>query len=180
MGVICDFRLFQLIEDNSNLLLKGAETPEVIEIITRAISSMLHELEANPFEWNLRRLPDFGHEFGHMLESLSHYRLRHGEAVAVGMALSCKLANYAGYLAACELERILSALRAIGLPIWDSACEADRLWTGLRDDVLPHKGGQLHLVVPASIGVGTFIDSLDEISPAMLRQACSELRMCVA
>jgi hypothetical protein len=50
------------------------------------------------------------------------------------------------------------------------------LWRRLADDVVAHKAGKLHLVVPAGIGVGAFIDSLDEISVDMIRDACTELR----
>ena len=137
---------------------------------------MLRQLSANPFEEDLRRLPDFGHEFGHMLESLSSFRLRHGEAVAVGMALSCSLAARTGHLASGDLDRLLSLLRQVDLPIYDPVCEPDVLWRRLRDEVLPHKAGQLHLVVPSRIGVGDFIDSFDQIDAGMLQDACADLR----
>jgi 3-dehydroquinate synthetase len=176
MGVVCDARLFELIEAGHADMLAGRQTPGVREIVSRAIASMLAELSSNPFEHNLRRLPDFGHEFGHTLESLSRYRLRHGEAVAIGMGLSCCLAKAAGYLDAAELHRILALLRAVGLSLHDSVCEADVLWRKLHEDSLPHKAGLLSLVVPRRIGAADFIDSIDDISVEMLRDACAELR----
>ena len=175
MGVTSDAHLFELLERHHDVLLSGRDAPEVKEIIDRAVSAMLYELEPDPFEHNLRRLPDFGHEFGHMLESLSGYQLRHGEAVAIGMALSCQLADYTGRLSAADLERILTTLTNIGLPVWGSVCNADVLWSRLRDDVVPHKAGHLYLVVPTAIGSADYIDSLDDISPGMLRRACAAL-----
>jgi 3-dehydroquinate synthetase len=176
MGIVCDERLFALIETGHADVLNGRRTDAVREILHRSIASMLRELEANPYEQQLRRLPDFGHEFAHTLESLSRYRLRHGEAVAIGMGLSCCLAASAGYLARADLERILALLRAVGLALFDSVCEPDVLWRKLHEDSLPHKGGRLYLVVPRRIGEGDFIDSIDEISADMLREACDELR----
>jgi len=173
---VCDGPLFDLIEQAHVDVLAGADTPEVGAIVSRSISAMLRQLEDNPFETNTRRLPDFGHEFGHMLEALSQYRLRHGEAVAIGMALSCCLANRTGYLPRSELNRVLSLLRQVGLELYDPVCDADVLWRKLHDEVLPHKAGNLHLVVPRRIGIGDFIDSIDDISLAMLADACDELR----
>ncbi len=173
---VCDAGLFDLIDQHHADVLAGRDTPEVRAILTGSISSMLRELEANPFEEDVRRLPDFGHEFGHALESLSRYRLRHGEAVAIGMALSSCLATAAGYLPRDDLRRILALLRDVGLAVYDAVCDPDVMWRKLHDEVLPHKAGHLHLVVPRAIGTGGFIDSIDEIRADMLRDACRELR----
>jgi 2-epi-5-epi-valiolone synthase len=176
ISVVCDPELFDLISRHYRDVLAGRNTPGVRAIVRGSISCMLHQLEANPFEDNVRRLPDFGHEFGHMLESLTRYRLRHGEAVAVGMALSSWLAAGVGYVPWDDLRRLLNLLLAVGLDIYDRACDPETLWQKLRDDVLPHKAGHLHLVVPRAIGAGGFIDSLDEISLDLVSDACRQLR----
>jgi 3-dehydroquinate synthetase len=176
ISMVCDRGLFELIEARHGDLLDGSRTEQARAILDGSISTMLRQLEANPVEEELRRLPDFGHEFGHLLESLSRFRLRHGEAVAIGMGLSSCLAASAGYLDPRDLDRLLDLLRATGLPLSDQVCDPDVLWAKLRDDVVPHKGGQLHLVVPRAIGSGDFIDSLDQLDPGMLREACTRLR----
>ena len=176
IAMVCDSALFGLIEERHADLFSGADTAEARAILDGSIGTMLRQLEANPFEDELRRLPDFGHEFGHMLESLSRFRLRHGEAVSIGMALSSCLAASAGYLSPRDLDRLLDLLVASGLPIIDPVCDPDVLWTKLLDEVIPHKGGRLHLVVPRAVGVGDFIDSIDELGPEMLRDACALLR----
>jgi 3-dehydroquinate synthetase len=177
IAMVCDGELFELIEArHTDLLGCAADTPAVRAILDGSIATMLRQLEANPFEDELRRLPDFGHEFGHVLESSSGFRLRHGEAVAIGMALSSRLAVDTGRLARADLDRLLGLLQAAGLPLWDPICDPDALWHKLRDDVVPHKGGMLHLVVPRRVGVGDFIDSLDQLDVGMLRDACTELK----
>lgn len=176
IAMVCDRGLFELIEARHGDLFTGAETAQARAILDGSIRTMLRQLEANPFEEELRRLPDFGHEFGHLLESMSRFRLRHGEAVAIGMSLSSCLAASVGYLAPADLDRLLGLLTEGGLPIFDPVCDPEVLWAKLRDDVVPHKGGRLHLVVPRAIGVGDFIDSLDDLDPQMLRDACARLR----
>jgi len=176
IAMVCDAHLFTLIEQHHTQVLAARDSPQVREILNRSITSMLCQLVANPVEEDPRRLPDFGHEFGHALESMSGYRLRHGEAVAIGMALSSQLAFRAGYLAQADLARLLTLIGRTGLSVADPVCAPDLLWRRLADDVVAHKAGKLHLVVPAGIGVGAFIDSLDEISVDMIRDACTELR----
>jgi 2-epi-5-epi-valiolone synthase len=176
IAVVCDGALFDLIEARHADLLTGAATSEVRAMLHGSIASMLRQLEANPFEDELRRLPDFGHEFGHLLETMSQFRLRHGEAVAIGMALSSCLAVSTGHLRPDELDRLLNLLQDVGLPVWDRVCDPDVLWRKLHDDVVPHKGGQLHLVIPGTIGTGDFIDRIDELDAGMLQDACDHLR----
>jgi 2-epi-5-epi-valiolone synthase len=175
IAMVTDRRLFELLDENAADLLSRRDTEPVEEILHRSIAAMMGQLQANPFEEDLRRLPDFGHEFGHALESRSRYRLRHGEAVAIGMALSSHLAVQTGRLDVADHERMTTLLRRIALPITDPLCEPDWLWRVLRVSVTAHKGGSPHLVVPTAVGAGAFIDSIDELTPDMLRHACADL-----
>lgn len=58
----------------------------------------------------LRKALNFGHTFGRAIETLSNYKLNHGEAVSIGMCLALKLSEFN------ELERIETLLKCIGLP----------------------------------------------------------------
>ncbi|MGI5147297.1 3-dehydroquinate synthase family protein [Plantactinospora sp. CA-294935] len=176
IALVRDARLFTLVEEHHAVLRDPGAAPVLDEVLRRAVAAMLVELEENPWERRLRRLADFGHEFGHVLEERSGYRLRHGEAVAVGMALSCRLGVAAGRLSYRVADRAETLLRRIGLPTYDDCCDAAELWRALRTHVLPHKGGELHLAVPVGIGVGGFVDSIDEIGAADLHRAWSALR----
>jgi 3-dehydroquinate synthetase len=175
IAAVTDDRLFALLEAHHAELSDGRATPRTMGIVSRSITAMLDELMANPYEEEVCRLPDFGHEFGHLLESASRYRLRHGEAVAVGMAVSTRLAVEAGRLAAAEGERLLTLLTRVGLPVFDPLCAPDRLWRWVCEDISAHKGGAPHLVVPTRIGSGGFIHRAEELSPAMMRAVCADL-----
>lgn len=176
IAAVTDDRLFSLMEAHHEELADGQVTPRTMGIISRAITAMLDELMSNPYEEEVCRLPDFGHEFGHALESASRYRLRHGEAVAIGMALSTRLAVEAGRLPDEDGARLLTQLTKVGLPVFDPLCTPDRLWRWLREDISTHKGGAPHLVVPTRIGSGGFIHRAEELTPAMIRAACVDLR----
>ncbi|MBU1148765.1 3-dehydroquinate synthase, partial [Patescibacteria group bacterium] len=58
----------------------------------------------------------YGHTFANVLEGLSKYSLRHGEAVSLGMRLAGEVSNCLGYLSIYELNRQNALLDKIGLP----------------------------------------------------------------
>jgi 3-dehydroquinate synthetase len=172
IAVVADAELFDLIERHHDRLLDGAAGELVLR---RATEAMLGQLRLDPFEEDPRRLPDFGHELGHLVEVGSGYRLGHGEAVSVGMAFSSHLALETGRLTPASYERIITLLRAIGLPVFHDLCEPQQLWRWLCEDISRYKGGRPHLVVPTGIGSGDYVDSLDELDAGMLGRACRGL-----
>lgn len=175
IAVVRHAPLFSRIERDFATVLTRFRAPETAEILAGAVGLMLEELESNPFEDDLRRLPDFGHEFGHAIESLTGFQIRHGDAVAIGIALSSSLAAATGLLPRAELDRILRLLLTLDLPIHHPCCDPQVLWRKVHEDVLPHKAGKLHLVVPRRIGHGGFIDEVETIDLGMLTESCREL-----
>jgi 3-dehydroquinate synthetase len=175
IAAVKDATLFGLLEACHRDVLRRARSAGVETVLTRSVAAMLEELEGNPYEHDLRRLPDFGHEFGHVLEGLSRYELRHGEAVAIGMALSSAIAHLEGLLPRRDLSRLLDLLLDVGLPIHHPLCDAEVLERKVLEDIVPHKSGRLHLVVPLGIGRGGYIDDVGDLSPGVLRDACALL-----
>jgi 3-dehydroquinate synthase len=142
-------------------------------ILARAIrrSAELHLQHicgnGDPFELGSARPLDFGHWAAHKLEGITHHRVRHGEAVAIGMALDLTYSARMGYLDPAVATRIKGVLDAIGFPLWDEALdERDRegrlvLLAGLRE-FREHLGGELHITLLRSIGDGFEVTEMDE------------------
>src|SRR5262245_48475167 len=80
-------------------------------------------LGGDPFELGSARPLDFGHWAAHKLESLSSHRLRHGEAVAIGMAIDTRYSVEAGLLSPEDGDIVIGLLRALGFDLWDEALE---------------------------------------------------------
>lgn len=121
----------------------------------------------DPFETGSARPLDFGHWSAHRLEILSGYRLGHGQAVAVGIALDCCYAARQGLLKEAERDAVLEALLATGLPVYAPELEmrrGDGEWELLRglEDFREHLGGRLTLTLPEGIGKGVEIHEVDE------------------
>ncbi|MCX7975899.1 MAG: hypothetical protein N2646_02390, partial [Bellilinea sp.] len=74
-------------------------------------------IQADPYEQGLREVLNFGHTLGHALEKASGYRLRHGEAVAIGMVIETRLAERLGLASVGLSEQLAQVLQRIGLPV---------------------------------------------------------------
>ncbi|MGB3125686.1 MAG: 3-dehydroquinate synthase, partial [Pseudomonas sp.] len=131
----------------------------------------------DPFERGNGRPLDYGHWAAHKLENLSHHRLRHGEAVAVGMALDGLYANALGLLSDADTQRVMNLLHTLGFNL----CPAE---LGLKDtqgrshvmrgleEFRQHLGGQLS--IPMLNRIGQSVD-LHEIDDAQMEWALHQL-----
>ena len=126
----------------------------------------------DPFEYGNAKPLDFGHWAAHKLETLTEYELRHGEAVAIGIALDSRYAVEMGLLQERDLARICPLLERLGLVLWhDALGERDatgRLWIldGLAE-FREHLGGMLTLTMLEAIGSAVDVHQVDE--PSMER-----------
>jgi len=114
----------------------------------------------DPFETGNARPLDFGHWAAHKLEVLTDHRLRHGEAVAIGMALDARYSAFAGLLDEAALATFLTLLRTLRLPTWDAALEGPAVLAGL-DEFRQHLGGELTITLLAGIGRGVDCRAVD-------------------
>ena len=102
-------------------------------------------------ESGLRKVLNFGHTIGHAIESVSNYRLLHGEAVAIGMALESALAEQIGVAKPGTCDAIRDALNGIGLPSTFPALDRDAVLAATKSDKKA-KAGRVEYALPAKIG----------------------------
>ncbi len=120
----------------------------------------------DPFELGSARPLDFGHWAAHKLEALSGYRIRHGEAVAAGIALDVIYARRMGYLDAASTERVLRLIENLGFDLFfNELLHADSSGTlmvlkGL-EEFREHLGGELTITLLRAIGQGFEIHEMD-------------------
>ena len=132
----------------------------------------------DPFETGSARPLDYGHWSAHKLESLTRNHVRHGEAVAIGMALDARYSVLVGLLAQGEEERICALLEYLGFDLWHPALAksgANGEWAileGLRD-FQEHLGGELTVTLLGGIGVGVEVHQIDR---ERMRQAMHWLK----
>lgn len=86
------------------------------EFVSRAMAVKIHTIQEDPYEKGIRAALNLGHTIGHGLEKASHFSLRHGEAVAIGMVAEAHVAERMGLAHAGLSDLIIGVLRGIGLP----------------------------------------------------------------
>ncbi len=126
-------------------------------------------LGGDPFETSSSRPLDFGHWSAHKLEQLTNFELRHGEAVAIGIALDSTYSYLDGLLAHGDWQRILMLLARLGFALsipntvrkLGPMEEADSLLHGLVE-FREHLGGELTITLLRGIGEPMEVHSMDE------------------
>jgi 3-dehydroquinate synthase len=103
---------------------------------------------------------DAGPWAAHRLESLSADRLRHGEAVAIGLALDATYAMVTGMLAEADWRRVVGLLLALGFDLSCPELAGPSLTDGL-EEFRVHRGGPLALTLPTGIGRSVMVREMD-------------------
>jgi 3-dehydroquinate synthase len=122
----------------------------------------------DPFELGSSRPLDMGHWAAHKLESSSQYRLLHGEAVAIGLALDATYAYADGLLPGATWRRIMRLLWIVGLPTYapelsehlDEPKHPNSVLRGLAE-FREHLGGRLTIMLPRSLGQVVEVHHMD-------------------
>lgn len=146
-GVIGDPVLFDLLSKGWNSV-----HDHLPEIIRRAIAVKVRVICEDPFERGPRAVLNLGHTIGHALELLSNYRLRHGEAVAIGMAQAARLSVQEGLAQAELVDQISETLHILGLPTeLPEATDRQALLQAMQRDK-KRAQGKLRFVLPVKVG----------------------------
>ncbi|HEX2534936.1 MAG TPA: 3-dehydroquinate synthase [Chitinophagaceae bacterium] len=164
VALIKDAPFFEWLEANATLL-AARDLPAMQYLIREcARLHMEHIAGGDPFEQGSSRPLDFGHWSAHKLEQLTRFSIRHGEAVAMGIALDSVYSHLSGRLDAASLERILSLLRTLGFVLTHEQMiirnEQSPLLAGL-NEFREHLGGQLTIMLLRGIGSGEEVHELD-------------------
>jgi len=168
VSLIRDGVFFEWLESQVEAL--RAFTPEATaRMIRRCAELHMRQIAhgGDPFEMGSARPLDYGHWSAHKLEALTAHELRHGEAVAIGLALDSRYSVQIGMLAAGQEERIVRLLKGLGFYLWHPALErrdAEGRWLvleGLRE-FREHLGGELTITLLRDIGVGEEVHVMDE------------------
>lgn len=179
VALIRDGAFFNTIERDAEKL--AAFEPEAMHrLIFRSAELHLNHIatSGDPFEFGSARPLDFGHWAAHKLEQLSEYRIRHGEAVAVGIALDVVYSRDLGFLDAVSAERILVLLERLGFELFvnellhEDSLGALMVLKGL-EEFREHLGGQLTITLLHGIGRGFEVHEMDN---AAVVTAVHELR----
>ena len=178
VALIKDPDFWQFISDRA-LDLDRRHEEAMEQLIYRCCQLHLNHIASygDPFEMGSSRPLDFGHWAAHKLEHLTNYRLRHGEAVAIGIALDCTYSYLSGMLLETEWQQIITTLKQLGFGLYAPEMamdtdDSDSIFAGLVE-FREHLGGELAIMLLQGIGRGIEVNQVDI---SIYRQAILWLR----
>ena len=179
VACIRDRAFFDEIEANAGALRDFAPEP-VKRLIYRSAELHLNHIatSGDPFEFGSARPLDFGHWAAHKLEQLSEYKIRHGEAVAIGIALDVCYGRRIGMLDDSSVERILSLLERLGFELFANellyeGADGELVVLAGLEEFREHLGGELTITLLEAIGRGV---EVHEVNLPKMLQSMYELR----
>ncbi len=170
-GVIADRQLFDDLVSSASQLAAVRE-PATSDLIRRAAAVKVGVVSGDEREQGRRMLLNYGHTIGHAVERWSNYTIRHGEGVAMGMAVAADIARRMGICDGSLIPRQREALEAFGLPIGlPAGVAASALLKATRSDKKVRQK-RINWVLPQTIGAAMVRgDVPDEIVLAALAAA---------
>jgi 3-dehydroquinate synthase len=168
VALIRDAAFFAWLERHADDLVLF-DRPAMTGMIQRCAELHMHQIAhaGDPFETGSARPLDFGHWAAHKLEIMTRHHLRHGEAVAIGIALDSRYSVLGGLLEPGAEERICALLEHLGFRLWHPALRSRTadgqlaVLAGLRE-FREHLGGDLTVTLLAEIGRGIEVHAMDE------------------
>ena len=171
-GIIDDPELLNSLEGEAEAI-RNRDMSLLEEIIARSCRIKKGIVEIDEMEKGVRRILNFGHTIGHAIEAESGYSIPHGNAISMGMAASAILSERLKYLPSGDRERIISLIRAMGLP--------DRIPKNLSPEGIFSRierdkkkaGNTIHFVLLKKIGIPFISGGVPE---ALIRETVEALR----
>lgn len=160
VALIRDKQFFEALERDAEAL-RHFEPDAMRRLIRRCAELHLDHIatSGDPFEFGTARPLDFGHWSAHKLEQLSEYQIRHGEAVAIGIALDVIYSRLMGFLDSASAERVLQLLEKLGFELFagellHANSQNSLLVLDGLEEFREHLGGELTITLLRQIGKG--------------------------
>jgi 3-dehydroquinate synthase len=149
-GLIGDPMLWEALE-NGRWDGEFWEQEDMQSLVVQAVRVKRDVVEEDPFERGRRAVLNLGHTFGHAIEQVSNYEIRHGEAVAIGLVAAARLSASLGHCSPTLGERIEALLARLKLPTRIAGLEAEALLVAMSSDK-KKAGGRLRFVLLRGVG----------------------------
>jgi 3-dehydroquinate synthase len=162
VALIKDAAFFDRLESTAAAIAARQIAPSEDAILRSAELHLRHITDGgDPFELTEARPLDFGHWAAHRLETLTKFDLKHGEAVAIGIAIDTEYSHLSGMLSAGDRDRVFRCLTSLRFHLPHPALgNPDAVMAGI-DQFREHLGGRLTLAMLKGIGRGHDVHDVD-------------------
>ncbi len=165
-GFVADPRILELVESTEPDALVP-DSPVLRELVERAVRVKVDVVVGDLRETGGaggsigREVLNYGHTLGHAVERAEGYRMRHGDAVAIGCVYAAELAGLAGLMSPALVARHREVLQRVGLPTTYANAGFEELLATMRVDKKA-RGSQIRFVALRGVGEPVVLEPTDE------------------
>ncbi len=150
-GLIRDRDFFEWLEVNISEIL-SLDSKAMTHLIERCCKIKAEVVSQDEREGSVRAILNFGHTFGHAIESLTEYSVySHGEAVAMGMIMASNMSHKMGMLSSEDTKRIKNLIQSMNLPVSSPDLDKNDFFESMKRDKKA-QDGEIRLILLESIG----------------------------
>jgi len=172
--IIRDANGFAELENNITKAL-AVDVEYLSSLIAHNVAIKARVVEADPLEHGERAHLNFGHTFGHAVETVSGHSYSHGESVALGMTAACFLAAKLGMFDETARQRVVSVIERAGLPARGLTLSTEQVVNAMAFDKKVATG-RVRFVLPTEIGK---VVIRDDVPREMVTAAVESLKNAV-
>jgi 3-dehydroquinate synthase len=159
-AVIRDEQFFAFLEENVEKI-KSLDEDVLEEIVFRSVRIKAEVVGEDELDTGSRHILNYGHTVGHAVESVSGFKLRHGEAVAIGMVAAARLSNKRDMLGDGEVKRLWELIAQAGLPTEMPKLGVEEIMQAMKHDKKVREG-KARFVLLESIGNAAIVDDVSQ------------------
>jgi len=165
-GLVCDAGFVAWLEQNVEKLL-ACDPPALTHAVRRCCEIKAAVVAEDEREGGVRALLNFGHTFGHAIESgMGYGKWLHGEAVAAGMVMAADLSRRMGFIAQADVDRVIALLKRAKLPVAQPGIAPGRMLESMAVDK-KNEAGKLRFILLDCIGAASV---RDDVPAGLLQQ----------
>ena len=168
-AAIRDGRFFSFLEESMEKI-KSFDVNSLEETVFQTVSIKAAVVAEDERDMGLRHILNYGHTIGHAVEAVSDFKIKHGNAVAIGMVAAARLSRRLGMLDGGEVKRLRQLITRAGLPADIPDLGIDEIMQAMKHDKKVREG-RVEFVLLKSIG-DTVV--ADDVSPSLIREVLAE------
>jgi 3-dehydroquinate synthase len=164
-AAIRDGRFFSFLEEDMEKI-KSFDMNSLEEVVFRTVSIKAAVVVGDERDTGLRHILNYGHTIGHAVESVSDFTIKHGNAVAIGMAAAARVSRLNGVLDEDGEDRLRHLIKRAGLPTEIPELSIEEIMQALQHDKKVREG-RVEFVLLKSIGDTTISE---DVPPSLIRE----------
>ena len=130
----------------------------LVHLVAEAVRVKVAIVEEDPYEQGRRAVLNLGHTFGHAIELVSNFKVRHGEGVALGLVAATEMAASLEYCDPALVGQVRQVLDRVGLPVQLAGYDAQAIMDAMGHDK-KRVGKTIRFIIPQALGDVVIIDN---------------------